>query len=151
MKLLFICTGNMCRSPAAELMLEHIGGEEFQARSRGTQAQAYSRMPRPARAQLYRMGITEINHTPELVTEPDIEWADLILVMENRHFEELAEKFPQSQRKMHLLLDYCGGTSGKEVRDPMGGSEKLFEEVLAEIREAVTALVRKGTGPAKPA
>jgi len=140
---LFVCTGNMCRSPAAEKMLLHAGGAGFEARSRGTAAQAYCTMPRQIGAFLNRIGISDIAHTPALAAEEDINWADLILVMENHHFEELAEKFPQSQRKMHLFLEYCEGKAGKELRDPMGKSDLVFDEVLEEIRNAIEQLVKK--------
>src|SRR3989339_298624 len=146
MKVLFVCTGNMCRSPAAEKMLLHAGGAGFEARSRGTAAQAYCKMPRQISAFLNRMGITDTAHTPTLITETDINWADLILVMETCHFEHLADKFPQSLRKMHLFLDYCNGLSGADLRDPMGKNDKAFEEVLTEIRGAVEQLVKKTAG-----
>ncbi len=140
----------MCRSPAAEKMLRHTGGAGFEARSRGTAAQAYCRMPRQVGAFLERMGIADIAHTPALVREEDINWADLVLVMENRHFEDLAERFPQSLRKMHLFLDYCAGGEGRDLRDPMGGSDKIFDEVLTEIRGAIERLVKKTNGGTAP-
>ena len=146
MKVLFVCTGNMCRSPAAEKMLRHAGGAGFEARSRGTAAQAYCKMPRQVGVFLERMGITDTAHTPALVSEEDINWADLVLVMENCHFEDLAERFPQSLRKMRLFLDYCTGGEGKELRDPMGKDDKGFDEVLTEIRGAIEQLVKKPDG-----
>jgi protein-tyrosine phosphatase len=150
MKALFICTGNMCRSPAAEKMLRHAGGAGFEARSRGTAAQAYCKMPRQVTAFLEEMGITDISHAPAIVREEDINWADLVLVMENCHFEDLAERFPQSLHKMHLFLDYCTGGEGKELRDPMGKGDKAFDEVLTEIHGAIDKLVKKAAGSKAP-
>ena len=134
----------MCRSPAAEKMLLHVGGGKFEARSRGTAAQAYTKMPGPVRDFLTRMAIGDMGHTPTLVKEEDIEWADVVLVMENCHFEDVAERFPQSLRKMHLFLDYCFGEEGMELGDPMGQGEKVFNKILGKIREAIEALVKRG-------
>jgi protein-tyrosine phosphatase len=143
MKVLFVCTGNLCRSPAAEKMLLHSGGGRFAARSRGTAAQAYTGMPRQVHDFLEGMGITDIAHKPALVSEADIDWADVILVMENYHLEALAERFPQSSRKTRLFLDYCTGSNGRELPDPMGKSDRAFNKVLAEIRKAIELLVNK--------
>lgn len=144
--MLFVCTGNMCRSPAAEKILRHAGGAAFEARSRGTAAQAYCKMPRRVGAFLERMGITDTAHTPALVREEDINWADMVLVMENCHFEDIAERFPQSLRKMRLFMDYCTGGEGKELRDPMGKGDKAFDEILTEIRDAVEQLLKRTAG-----
>jgi len=124
-------------------MLRHIGGDKFETMSRGTAAQAYTKMPPPVQAFLTGMGIADTRHTPTLVSEEDINWADLVLVMENAHFEDLSDRFPQSLLKMHLFLDYCTGSEGKEQRDPMGGSVEVFNEILGEIRGAVEQFIKK--------
>ena len=51
---------------------------------------------------------------------------------------------------MHLFLDYCTGSEGKELRDPMGKGDKAFDEVLTEIREAIEQLVKKTAGNKTP-
>lgn len=132
----------MCRSPAAEKLLAHYGGAAgFEARSRGTAAQPYCKMPRQITDFLTRQGVTDLAHKPALAAEGDIDWADLILVMEGMHRDILADKFPQSMRKTHLFLDYCGGSG--DLRDPMGKSDKVFEEVLEQIAEAIKKLIGK--------
>ena len=122
----------MCRSPAAEKLLAHYGG---------TAAQPYCKMPRQITDFLTRQGVANLGHKPALAAEADIDWADLVLVMEGVHRDILADKFPQSMRKTHLLLDYCGGSG--DLRDPMGKSEKVFEEVLEQILEAIKRLTGK--------
>lgn len=142
MKVLFICTGNMCRSPAAEKLLAHYGGVKgFVVRSRGTAAQPYCRMPRQIVDFLKRQGLTDLAHKPAFVVEEDIDWADLVLVMEEEHRDILAERFPQSMRKTQLLLDYAGDGGG--LSDPMGKSDKVFEEVLLQVVEAVKKIIAK--------
>jgi len=142
MRILFICTGNMCRSPAAEKLLAHYGAAKgFQARSRGTAAQPYCKMPRQVTAFLEARGVAHLAHKPALATETDINWADVILVMEEMHRDTLAEKFPQSMRKSKLFLEYCGGEG--DLRDPMGKGDEVFEEVLKQIEEAIKKMVEK--------
>lgn len=139
MKVLFICTGNMCRSPAAELLLRHYGaGKGFEARSRGTGVQPGFGLHRKMAALLKAEGVTELSHRGSLVTEPDVDWADLILVMEEGHRDALGEMFPQSLRKTQLLLEYAG--LGGELEDPMGQDDAKFREVFGQILAAVKKL-----------
>ncbi len=141
MKTLFICTANLCRSVAAEKLLRHYGAAAgLEARSRGTAAGPYGAMPALVRAFLARAGVTELEHKPALAAESDVDWADVILVMEHRHYEALAEKFPQSTRKMHLFMDFCEGTDGTELEDPAGKSREVFDAVLGRIDGAVKKL-----------
>ncbi len=130
----------MCRSPAAEKLLAHYGGAAgFEARSRGTAAQPYCAMPRQITDFLTRHGVTDLAHIPTLAAEADIDWADLILVMEGMHRDILADKFPQSMRKTQLLLDHCG--EGGDLRDPMGKGDAVFEEALEQINRGIKKLV----------
>lgn len=132
----------MCRSPAAEKLLAHYCvAAAFETRSRGTAAQPYCKMAHQITDFLTRQGVTDLTHKPALASEADIDWADLILVMEGVHRDILADKFPQSMRKTHLLLAYCGGSG--DLRDPMGKSDKVFEEVLQQILEAIKKLTGK--------
>ncbi|MEI7483025.1 MAG: hypothetical protein WCK75_11865 [Elusimicrobiota bacterium] len=134
MKMLFVCTGNMCRSPAAAKLLELYGGAGFEVRSRGTAAQPYCSLPTQVESFLKKAGVPDTAHKPGLVTEDDVNWADVILVMEGVHADILAHKFPQSARKTRLL-------TGTDLRDPIGKSDAVYEAVLTKIQEAVKKLI----------
>ena len=141
MKILFICTANLCRSVAAEKLLRHYGGAAFETRSRGTAAGPYGGMPGLVRDFLARAGVTQLAHKPALAGEADVDWAEVILVMENHHYEALSDRFPQSMRKMHLFLDYCNGITGAELEDPAGRSREVFDKVLTEIDKGIKKII----------
>lgn len=138
MKALFICTGNMCRSPAAEALLAHYGAAAgWQARSRGMAVQPYCGLHNKVAAWLKAEGVTDLEHKASLVGEPDVDWADIIVVMEEAQLDALAEKFPQSMRKTRRLL------GDADLEDPIGKSDKVFAEVLGKIKEAVKKLIEQ--------
>lgn len=130
----------MCRSPAAENLLLHYGaGKGFEARSRGTAAQPYSAMTEAVAEFLAAEGVKNLIHKPALVRDEDIDWADLVVVMEEAHREALADHFPQSIRKTRKIMEFLGEDG--DLRDPMGGDDKLYAEVLGKIKQAVQSLV----------
>ena len=138
MRVLFICTGNMCRSPAAEKLLAQYGaGRGFETRSRGTGVQPGFGLHKRIAALLEADKIAGLEHRGSLVTEPDVDWADLIIVMEEGHRDALAERFPQSMRKTRLLLE------DKDLEDPMGKDEKVFREVYETIKASVKKLAEE--------
>ena len=143
MKVLFVCTGNLCRSAAAEklLALKEVPG--VVVRSRGVAAQPYGGMPRQVKDFLIKAGVKEPGHKAQFIAEADVDWADLILVMENGHFDALAERFPQGGRKTHLFVEYCTGKEGAQLKDPMGLTDKVFEEILGMVQACVKELARK--------
>lgn len=136
MKVLFICTGNMCRSPAAEKLLGHYGaGKGFLARSRGLGVQPHYGLHRKMAALLKEEGVTDLEHKASLVMESDVDWADLILVMEDGQLDALGELFPQSLRKVRLLL------GEEDLEDPIGKDDAKFKEIFEKIKAAVKQLV----------
>ena len=126
----------MCRSPAAEKLLAHYGAAAgFVARSRGTGVQPGYGLHKKMAALLKADGITDLAHKGSLVMEPDVDWADLIIVMEEGHRDALADQFPQSMRKTQLLL------GDRDLEDPMGKDEKVFKQVYEVIKEAVKKII----------
>lgn len=125
----------MCRSPAAEKLLAHYGAGRFEARSRGLGVQPGFGLHKKIAALLKADGITALAHKGSLVMEPDVDWADLIIVMEEGQRDALGDMFPQSMRKTQLLL------GEEDLEDPMGKDDAKFREVFEKIKEAVKRLV----------
>jgi protein-tyrosine phosphatase len=128
-----ICTGNICRSPAAEVILRSLGGGSVEVRSRGTDPwnhgqPAHAPMVRLAAARGYDLG----PHRAAQVSEADVRWADEVLVMQPAHRARLARAFPQHAGKVRLL--HPDG-----VPDPYDLDDTRYGEVLDLIEEAARA------------
>jgi len=118
--LLFVCSGNICRSPIAEyLALQHARDTrvELEARSAGT----LGLTDRPAEPQMVKVG-REIGldlspHICQPITDELVDWADHILVMEYAHVAHLEQFHPASRDKVSLLGRQVGAD---EIADPIG-------------------------------
>lgn len=92
------------------------------------------------------LGIDCSNHRASQLTEERVRAADLILVMEQFHAEEVARRFPDVKEKVHLLKSYGRppdeAGAGPNIPDPIGKPLEVYEVCFAEIREAIERLVK---------
>ena len=135
-RILFVCLGNICRSPAAEAAFRHLAKEagrepEFAIDSAGTGAwhagdPADARMRRAGR----RRGI-EVTSIARQVTREDFDHFDYILAMDAYNQEELVRLAPPGHRgKIRLFRDLDEDGPGEDVPDPYHGVDADFDEVL---------------------
>jgi protein-tyrosine-phosphatase len=107
-KVLFVCTGNICRSAAAERLLAHWtadGGQQVEVRSAGTQARPGRPMhPRTERA-LARHGVRADGFASRRLADADVEWADLVLTMTGEHRDEVAGISPRGLQKVFTVME----------------------------------------------
>lgn len=137
-RILFVCTGNTCRSPMAAALYnaKYADGEAF-AVSAGLAADG-SGISRNAILALLSMGIrseTEndyLSHVSHTVTEADLEKADLVVGITGRHAMQLMFAYPAYASKITALP--------KDIGDPYGGDEAVYEACLAQIDEALAAM-----------
>jgi len=140
MKVLFVCTGNICRSPTAEgVMRKMIAGEglEVQVESAGTHDYHVGEAP-DERSQRHaeRRGYDLRAQRARQVSPEDFVRFDLILAMDRGHLRQLERLRPAGHRaKLRLLL------GDRDVPDPYYGGAEGFEEVLDLVEDACRDLI----------
>jgi protein-tyrosine phosphatase len=139
-KVLFVCTGNICRSPTAEGVLRHLAkdaGVEIHVESAGTHDYHVGKAP-DARTQKHASGRGYDLSTQRArqVRKRDFEEFDLIVAMDRGHLEILQDNCPpQHQGKLRMLV------RGHDVPDPYYGGAEGFEQVLDMVEAACLGLV----------
>jgi protein-tyrosine phosphatase len=154
-RVLFVCLGNICRSPAAEAAFLHLvaeagRGREFVVDSAGTGAwhlgePADARMRQAAR----RRGI-EIRSIARQVTPTDFEDFDWILAMDAHNVETLQRMAPAARHaRVRLFRDLDPDGRGEDVPDPYYGDLDGFDDVLDIVTRTARALLAELTPPAR--
>ena len=147
-RILFICHGNICRSPMAEAVMRHLVKEAGAARSYFIDSAATSReelgnpIYPPAKRALAAHGIPSGDHTARQMTRADYDGFDLLIGMDHRNLanmRRIAGSDPES--KICLLLAYAGRPED-EVADPWytGDFEATFRDVRAGCLGLLAAL-----------
>lgn len=150
MKLLFVCMGNICRSPSGENVMRHLLKEdgalsEIELDSAGTIGMHTgnppdSRMTKAATAR----GIEMLGQARQ-VQAKDLEEFDLILAMDRDNFvdlQSLATK-PEHSKKIRLFCEFCTEHTQEEVPDPYYGGEAGFELVLDLLEDGCAEILRQ--------
>jgi protein-tyrosine phosphatase len=149
-KLLFVCMGNICRSPAAEGVMKKMvtdSGLDSQVHidSAGTGgwhsgARADHRMRAAATARGY-----DLTSMARQVKETDLAEFDLVLVMDQQNHRDLRafDREHLHDAKVHFFCEYCTQHDTKEVPDPYYGGEQGFENVLNLLEDGCAGLLKQ--------
>ena len=143
---LFICLGNICRSPTAEAIFKaraSAAGLSVYVDSAGTSGWHIGERPDPRSIEAgVAAGYDFSGQYSRKVTRADFGEFDHILAMDMQNIEALKPLCPDAyQGKIGLFLDYAPNTASREVPDPYYGGDDGFERVIAMIEKASDGLV----------
>lgn len=147
-KILFVCLGNICRSPMAEGVFRKLAANagrlnEFTIDSAGTSGYHQGSLPDARmRAHASRRGYT-LTHLSRRVQPEDLEQFDLIIGMDNHNIETLhgMARNEQQARKIKHMTDFCRINPDREVPDPYYGGDAGFEHVIDLLEDACEGLL----------
>lgn len=152
MHILFVCTGNSCRSVMAECLFNHLAKERglagWEARSCGVAAERSFPIPSGVRKAMSLRGIARVDHVPQLVTRELLDWADAVVPVTRGHLELLLDKYPESSSKTRLFSEMAGWAT-RDIDDPIGQPDSVYL-ACADILEAGTRSILERHGTQKP-
>ena len=161
--ILFVCTGNTCRSVMAEALFKHILAsrknklKDVKVISAGIYAWEGDKASYGAEEALKEKGIDVTGYSSKLLTPKLVEEADLVLTMTSNHKKAVLDMCPGAKAKVHTLKEYVlnygdkelhipdiglGGTD-YDIRDPYGQSVDVYRKSAEEIEKYLRILVDK--------
>ncbi|MDF3820310.1 low molecular weight phosphotyrosine protein phosphatase [Leptospira sp. 96542] len=144
LKILFVCLGNICRSPAAEgaflkILKDHNLTEFFEVDSCGTSGYHDGELPDVrTRKAANKRGI-QLTHKSRKIRKLDLQYFDYILVMDSQNFREVISltNTNEEQSKIHYFRKFQNGQNGKEIQipDPYYENDPFFDELQIILEE----------------
>lgn len=139
--LLFLCYGNICRSPVAEQLAKRVL-KNLEIESAGFYEREGRSSPQNVISAANRMGIDLVHCSSRRVTDQQIERADLIFVMDATNYSDLVRKYPKAVGRT-LLLGFFLEQPTVNILDPYRASDEKTWEVVSQISRAINALARQ--------
>jgi protein-tyrosine-phosphatase len=147
-EVLFVCTGNSCRSVMAEYLFRHIAAEkglQVRAHSAGVAAAHGSGASFETLQALKQDGIDARAHSSRMVHEDTMESADMILALTEQHASHLKRQFPEAESKIYLLSEFYTGANREYfvqgIPDPIGMNQHFYQNTYLVVRDCVRNLV----------
>ncbi len=149
-RVLFVCMGNICRSPTAQGVFRDLIEREglshlITTDSAGTIDYHIGKAPdRRARETAQKRGLDLSDLRARQAVASDFEKFDYVVAMDHENYEHLQELCPEGQaEKLHLLMDFAPHLNLQEVPDPYYGGPAGFERVFDMVEEASAGLLNK--------
>jgi len=147
--ILFVCSGNTCRSPLAEGIAKKVFPAKLTVETRISSAgtSAVEGLPPSSLAVevARKSGIDISRHRTRLLTAGLVKEADLIVVMASKHKQTVSALDPEALAYTYLLTDFCP-EAGDDVPDPIGGGVEAYRETFRVIEKCVQAMAERLEG-----
>ena len=146
MKILFVCTGNTCRSPMAEgLFREMLRKENIssvtEVSSAGINAIPHQLASLNSIEAISEKGVDLEPHVSQMLTMDLVESFDLILTMTQSHKQSILGSVPWLDKKVFTLKEYVEQSG--DISDPFGGTLEIYKESLKDIESSLKLLIEK--------
>lgn len=139
---LFVCTGNTCRSPIAEIYFHSLvpksDKKRISIKSAGFYASEGGQASEMARRLAESLGLSLTDFRSSLLTRAHVEKAAIIVVMTNAHLNQFKNLYPDALEKTFLLMEFL--RKKEDIPDPYGGDEKDFRTCYFKMKPALEAL-----------
>jgi protein-tyrosine phosphatase len=144
--ILFVCIGNICRSPFAQglftKMVHQEGHKGFHADSAGLIALPGNSVTFLAQKVAAEHGVDLAGHKAKRLSKELVDWSELILVMEKSHKDELLANFPEATDKTFLIRRFSRfGSRNRGIADPYGLQYDAYCFCYLDIEDAVLGLM----------
>ncbi|HHV34902.1 MAG TPA: low molecular weight protein arginine phosphatase [Syntrophomonadaceae bacterium] len=154
MRLLFVCTGNTCRSLMAEGLASKIINRlnlvgKLEVASAGLAAFPGAPASSGARSVLSREGIDVSEHQAKQLTEDMLYNADVILTMTAVQKQHLTDLFPEVAEKIFILKEFAQGSSpdteeeSHDIPDPFGQPERVYQQCADELAQVIEQVLKR--------
>ncbi|MGB2927081.1 MAG: low molecular weight protein-tyrosine-phosphatase [Limnothrix sp.] len=148
-KLLFVCLGNICRSPSAENIMRHLVAEaglsdQIHCDSAGTSSYHVGAAPdRRMQGAARKQGIKLVGQSRQF-TRADFENFDLIVAMDNENYRNIVSLDAERKygQKVVMMCDYADNFRDSEVPDPYYGGDSGFDHVIDLLMDACSGLLK---------
>ena len=138
-RILMVCYGNICRSPAAQYMLKARLPDTYTVDSAGVGALVGRGADVTVAELLASRGVDVAQHEAQQVTRTMLSQYDLVLVMEQQHVEAITRIAPEARGKTKLLGCWIGN---KEIPDPYKKTKEIYELADSMIAEAIESWMK---------
>jgi tRNA threonylcarbamoyl adenosine modification protein (Sua5/YciO/YrdC/YwlC family) len=141
---LFVCTGNSCRSVMAGALLKKMtaGRDDLEVQDAGVMAMTGMGPTQDTVDLLRGEGIDVSSHRATMLTDMMIKRSDIILVMEKLHEERILQRVPSAKDRLYLLKEFAGmveagHSADLSISDPIGKSSQVYDDCFNTIKEAI--------------